>query len=204
MRPYHLYVTFFVCVLNSYISWDYSGTPCTVDGELLPPDTPPPPRPSHEKSWKPYKDQLGFEFADLLYRRNEMSQAQMDLLFDLLVAYTKKLNPDAEPPFVNHEDLLATINATPSAMPSWDYFTVCYTGPLLSQPPSWMLQEHTVWYRDAKKTIAAMLKNPNFLGEVQHSPFKEYDSNGKRIYKDLMSGDWAWLQAVQIFSYQIY
>ena len=124
----------------------------------------------------------------------------MDLLFDLLAAFARKLNPSGEPPFSSHDDLLATIDATPTTMPSWESFKVRYSGelPTRADPPSWMLEEHTIWYRDPKRTIEALLKNPDFRGEMAYSPYREYNNEGKRVYKNLMSGDWAWTQAVRV------
>ena len=153
------------------------------------------------EDWTPYRDQLQFEFADFLFRRNEMAQAQMDHLFDLMTALCRKLDPDTEPPFANHQDLLDTIDATQCTVPSWDKFTIKYVGslPEHGEPPSWMMQEYVIWYRDAAKTIEAMLKNPAFEGKIDFGPYRDYDSDGNRQYKNFMSGDWAWKQAVSVY-----
>ena len=62
--------------------------------------------------------------------------------------------------------------------------------------PSWMFQEHEIWYRNAKEVVANMLRNKDFDGEFDYSPYRDFDETGKRCYKDVMSGDWAWLQSV--------
>ncbi|EGO04775.1 hypothetical protein SERLA73DRAFT_68443 [Serpula lacrymans var. lacrymans S7.3] len=53
-RTYHLYL---------------NGQPCTADGVILPPDSPPFPAP--EKSpddWTPYRNRIEFELAELLFK----------------------------------------------------------------------------------------------------------------------------------------
>lgn len=42
-----------------------------------------------------------------------------------------------------------------------------------------------------------ILANPTYKDEIDYVPFREYDiSDDKRQWKDFMSADWAWQQAV--------
>lgn len=181
------------------------GTPCDVDGHDLQPCTT-----SHQPSsttistpdWGPYQNQIGFELADFLYRTNEMSQKQIDRLMELWTAAAREKDPEAQPPFTNHQDLLHTIDSSASENARWQSFSLNYKCPPIEHDdaPSWKLAEYEVWFRDARTMVADILKNKSFMGELDCSPYKEYDSNGKRRYKDMMSGDWAWNQAVSQLS----
>jgi hypothetical protein len=44
-----------------------------------------------------------------------------------------------------------------------------------------------------------ILANPDYKDEIDYVPFREYDtSDSTRRWKDFMSGDWAWQQAVRL------
>ena len=45
-----------------------------------------------------------------------------------------------------------------------------------------------------------MLQNPDFANSFDYAPLREYDENGNCRYKNFMSGDWAWKQAVRQIS----
>ena len=44
-----------------------------------------------------------------------------------------------------------------------------------------------------------MLSNPDFDGEFDYSPYRDFLEEDERRYEHLMSGDWAWAQAVRHF-----
>lgn len=67
--------------------------------------------------------------------------------------------------------------------------------------PTWMNDKHSVWYRDPAQVVANMLANPDFDGEMDYAPLQEVDTNGELRYKNLMSGSWAWEQAVSSLLY---
>jgi Plavaka transposase len=61
--------------------------------------------------------------------------------------------------------------------------------------PTWMLQNHKVYYRDPRQVVHNILSNVDFQGEFDYTPFREFIS-GKRQWCDFMSRNWAWDQAV--------
>ena len=172
--------------------------PCDADGRFLHSDAPPPPISSSIGDWTPYRNQQEFELADLLYRRTEMPQGHVDELMNIWAASLQSTDPDAKPPFANHEDLLNTIDATPDGDVPWERFTVSYSGPIpdVDDPPAWMFQEHEICFRDAKNLVANMLSNRDFDKEYDYVARREYDENGDRKYQDLFSADWVWLHSV--------
>lgn len=135
--------------------------------------------------------------VDFLYHCNQMLQSQVNQLMDLWAAGVWQKHPEADPPFANHQDLLNTIDSTIVGSAPWQLFLLSYTGPVPTNDlPSWMFTEYEVWFQDACKIVENILENPDYNGEIDLAPYKDYDVNGKCCYKDLMSGDWAWKQAV--------
>jgi hypothetical protein len=124
-----------------------------------------------------------------------MSASNIDTLLDLWAASLFKHHD--EPPFADHADLYNTIDAIPHGDVRWETFTTHYSGDKPDgEVPSWMEAEYDVWFRDPRTVVRNMLANPDFNGEMDHAPFREFRDEGKRHFHDFMSGDWAWQQAV--------
>jgi hypothetical protein len=127
-----------------------------------------------------------------------MSNKASDILFDLMAAQLLKHNDS--PPFADHKDLHKVIDATQLGDVPWQCLSVQYAGerPEHDTPP-WMGKDYEVWYRDPRVMAHNMLGNTTYKGEIDYAPFREYDSSDNtRQWKDFMSGDWAWQQAVRI------
>ncbi|OBZ65559.1 hypothetical protein A0H81_14416 [Grifola frondosa] len=171
-----------------------NGTPCDENGNYLPPGTPPtpPPTPSAD-DWTPYRSRTEFETADLLYRRTQMPAKNIDALMDLWEATLLKHQDHA--PFASHKDLYDTIDSTRLGDVKWDSFELSYADELPERDvPKWMTSKYDVWFRDPRAVVQNMLANPDFNGEIEFGPVREY-VDGERRLKDFMSGDWAWRQA---------
>ncbi|OBZ73048.1 hypothetical protein A0H81_06618 [Grifola frondosa] len=147
------------------------GTPCDEDGNYLPPDTPPtfPPAPLPD-DWSPYRNRVEFEAAGLLYTRDQMAGKRINDLMDLWTTTLLKYNDHG--PFANSTDLYRTIDSTRLGTSS----------------------SYDVWFRNPRTVVQNMLANPDFDGEIDYGPFREF-ADGERRLKDFMSGDWAWKQA---------
>ncbi|KAG1770411.1 hypothetical protein EV702DRAFT_951777, partial [Suillus placidus] len=51
-------------------------------------------------------------------------------------------------------------------------------------------------YHDPQDVIHNMLANPDYAGEFDYRPYREFSTNGDECqWRDFMSGDWAWDQA---------
>lgn len=128
-----------------------------------------------------------------------MSAGNIDALLDLWRASLLKYG--GTPPFSNHVDLYRTIDSTPLGEVRWQCFTLRY--PEGNVPgdgagaPSWMTDSHEVWYRDPRAIIKQMLANPDFKGQLDYAPLREFSADGTRRLCNFMSGDWAWRQAVR-------
>jgi hypothetical protein len=171
--------------------------PCDEHGNNIPPDTPPPPyrEDPDPDDWSPFADRLQFETAEFIYARNQMSAGDIDRLLELWS--TSLFQHDDTSPFANHNDLYDTIDSIPLGDVKWESFTMKYNGERPeSDVPSWMDDEYDVWFRDPRTLVRNMISNPDFDGEFDYAPLQEYDDEDSHRYKDFMSGNWAWRQAV--------
>jgi hypothetical protein len=169
------------------------GTPCDRDGYDLPAGTLPPPWEERDADdYSPFEGRAQFEFAEFLFTQEEMAQSRVDRFAQLLAA----LYPDKDPPFADHKDLYATIDAIQQGDVPWQSFSIQYTGPLPDGVvPEWMTQKYEVWFRSPLEIFEKQLANPDFKDEIDWAP-KRIFKNGKRQLTDLFSGNWAWKQAV--------
>ncbi len=175
-----------------------SGKPCDSEGNILQDGTPPLPfiyRPPDD--FTPFEDRASFELADLLYRRNQMPASQIN---DLLQIWSAKMNDQDSSPFVNSNDLYSSIDATTIGSVPWQSFSVSYQGEIETEsPPSWKTTEYEVFFRDPCEVLKTQLANPDFANEMDFSPKRVTDRQGKHRYQDFMSGNWAWQQAVRAY-----
>ncbi|KAF8901482.1 hypothetical protein CPB84DRAFT_1846772 [Gymnopilus junonius] len=147
------------------------GTPCNADGfeieENARPATPPPQDPT-----------------DFFLLKVELTSS-----------FRSGFTP---PPAANHTEIYEKIDSVEVGDTLWSSFTVHYNGPKTTaadgKPPVWMEQGYEVWFRDPLEQLESMIGNPEFNGEIDYGP-KIVTKDGKRRYKNVMSGKWAWEQA---------
>lgn len=121
-----------------------------------------------------------------------MSGNKVDRHMELLSA----LYPDVEPPYADAKDMYDQIDKIPFGDSPWKFFEVVYTGPIEDiNPPAWKTATYEVWHRDALQVMENQIGNSGFANEIDYAPKQVY-KDGKRQYTDLMSGNWAWDQAV--------
>ena len=122
-----------------------------------------------------------------------MSAGKIDKLFKLLADVY-----NTQPPFTSSQQLYKMIDAIKQGDVSWNSFSVAYDGarpPEGAPQPPWMSENHEVWFRDPLQVLENQIANPDFKGLMDLSPKRVYHK-GKHQYNDLMSGNWAWEQAV--------
>ncbi|KAJ7200092.1 hypothetical protein GGX14DRAFT_536413 [Mycena pura] len=172
-----------------------TGRPCDRDGNFLHPDAAPLPKEvPPPDDFGPYRSLNQFRMADFLYRKVQMSAGEIDEPMEIL-------DGDGNtPPFTDHKDLYATIDATERGHVAWQAFEVAYDGSDLDAPnaPSWKRKNYTVYFRDPRAVLQQQLGNPDYKSEIDLSPRRVYDEKDERVYENFMSGDWAWRQADDI------
>ncbi|KAF9641976.1 hypothetical protein BDM02DRAFT_3068840, partial [Thelephora ganbajun] len=86
-------------------------------------------------NWSLFTSQAQFEATNFLFRKAEMSQADIDTLMRLWAATTS----DSCAPFQNHQEMLVMIDAINLGDVLWQSFTVKYSGNVPPEnPPDWM------------------------------------------------------------------
>jgi hypothetical protein len=172
-----------------------------VNGTFLPPGSTP--EPLSEKSphdWTPFHNQTEFETEEFFFIENQMPTTQINKLLDLW-ALTLMKHKDG-PPFADYRDLYKTINNISVGDVKWQSFSAQYTGVRPDVVPSWMDQKFNVWYQDLHEVVRNMLTNPDYIQEFDYCPYCEFSTDGNLCqWKDFMSSDWAWDQAVSISVY---
>ena len=102
------------------------------------------------------------------------------------------------PPFKDAKSTYKTIDSTPLGNVPWQNFMLNYNSDIPDGvvPTLWMEMDYDVWYRDPCLLIHNLISNPDFKDEFDYMPYHEYDTNGEHQFWDIMSGNWAWKQAV--------
>lgn len=174
------------------------GLPCDVNGEFLLDGAVPPAWESFPNDdFSPFTSQAAFELADLLYRKDQMSAANIN---NLLQIWAATLPSDQDPPFINKDDLYSTIDAVQIGDAPWSTFSLSYNGNISEGDKTpWKGSAYEVWYRDPRTILHNQLKNRDFASEIDFAPKEVYDEKGIRLFTDFMSGNWAWRTAVNGF-----
>lgn len=148
--------------------------------------------------WTPFISRVGFEVAEILYKKAPLSNEFIDKLLNLWSATLVPHNDS--PPILDHDELHSTIDAIQLGQVPWQSYTARYNGlrPENAPAPEWMNTEYQLWYRDPRKVIHNILANPDLTDGIDYVPYRDFEDDKQR-YSDFMSGDWAWRQCVRKF-----
>ena len=186
-------VFFFTSINIKYllaVPCDERGIPLQKINGFFP--EPPPPKLKDVDDWSPFKSQVNFEMAEFLYCRVCMSGADIDTLMTMIAVLR-----DGEHLFKDHSDLYNTIDASDLGGVSWQRSTLQYQGKIPNdQVPKWMTALYEIYYRDPHDVVKNMIADKTFKDAFDYVPYQEFDEDGDRRYEHLMSGDWAFGQAV--------
>jgi len=62
-----------------------------------------------------------------------------------------------------------------------------------------MEAEHEAWIHDPRLLVHNILVNADFNGEINISPFQKYDADDNHWYRNFMTSNWTWKQAVRVY-----
>jgi hypothetical protein len=136
-----------------------------------------------------------------------VSGGNISKILRLWSASLLQVNPNASGPYRSHTDLYQTIDQSNLADVLWESFAVCYQGP---EPrdgpvPAWMTTDTEIWFRDPRQLIHNIISSPDFVEEIDWSPYHEYVGNihdkENHRFHDFFSGDWVWKQAVRNYPF---
>lgn len=152
---------------------------------------------SYVHNWAPFDDRLSFDWAYYHYVTLQSSAAKIAEGLDLWSAMCIKHGSAAGAPWRNAKEMYATIDTIEVGSLPFKSFEFRYTGPKPSQPPHWMEQVYELNARNILDVVQEQLATPDFKDQFNYVPYKEFNSKGERIWSNLMSGQWAFLQAVR-------
>nr|GAT57072.1 predicted protein [Mycena chlorophos] len=173
---------------------DLDGRPCDKDGNFVDPNTKPRKVFPPEDDFSPYESLGAFRMADFVYRKVQMSAGEIDELFEIM------REDGGTSHFKDHKDLYETIDATERGQVEWLAFDISYEGDDAESEnaPGWKGKTYRVYYRDPRKILHQQLGNPDFKDEMDYAPKRVFDEKEGRVYRDFMSGHWAWRQADEL------
>ncbi|KAH9906112.1 uncharacterized protein B0H18DRAFT_898855 [Fomitopsis serialis] len=178
------------------ISLTSTGRPCDEDGNFLPRDAPPPAREPVE-SYAPFENRAAFQFAELIFKKMQVSQGNINDLMRTLAAYNVSQG-GGDPPFENAEQLYETIDAIQYGDAPWESFSVRYTGPIDEDSPSWKQADYTIHCRNARQVTHNMIGNEEYDSKFDTTPYQEYPVPGVTRFSNVMSGQYAYKQATKV------
>ncbi|KAF6752471.1 hypothetical protein DFP72DRAFT_991074 [Ephemerocybe angulata] len=168
-------------------------------GRPLPKGSAPPPLTNRKPDdWTPFEDSLQFCIADFLYRREEMSQENINTLLNLW-GLSVMQHGATFGPFDNYKHIFDTIDDIEQGDAPWMCMKVSINEELDETAQSWKKKEYELWFRDPDVVLSNMLSNPDFDGQFDYQPYVEVDENNKRRWSDYMSGNYSWRQADAIY-----
>ena len=171
-------------------------------GNPLPADTPPPPIEKENKGegtpWSPFENRPAFAFAELIFERMHASEGNVNQLLDIWAAHAILEGSDGKPIFESHQELLDTIDSIKHGDAPFTPFTVSYPGPIDETSPDWKCRKWTVWARNPHTVAHHMIANTQAMGKFNTQPYIELRNGATRVYSNLMSGDYAYQQAVRL------
>lgn len=137
---------------------------------------------------------MQFELADLLYRRAQLSSANIDTLLEI---WAKSMAGfDASAPFGSYQEVHSTIDSSKLGDVPWQCLVTGFSGNIDELSPSWKQTSYEVWYRDPVAVVSILLDNPGFEGQFDLRPYVDLDADGKRRWSNVMSGNIAWRRCV--------
>ncbi|KAF5379427.1 hypothetical protein D9615_006625 [Tricholomella constricta] len=179
-----------------------AARPCDENGDVLPPHAPPVPSTptlDPENPWSPFEDRLSFDFASFHFVELQTSRAQVDTAIDLWAAAISKHGDSV--PWNNTEQIYKTIDAIQQGTSPWKVYKIKCQGPRpVGTVPKWMDEEYELCTRDTRLLILGQLRTSDFKGNFHYGPYMQFNAQGDRIWSNLMSADWAWKQADEIFA----
>ncbi|KAJ7909124.1 hypothetical protein B0H13DRAFT_2493854 [Mycena leptocephala] len=177
-----------------------NGLPCDRHGTYLAPGSAPPPLSQFDgqlsESFAPFESRADFDFAHFHFVQLQSSAGEINTALDLWAAQV--LQYGDSPPWRTAQELYDTIDSIQHGDAPWKVYQIRYTGPQPPVPPKWMTETYELCARDSRTVLHQQLKNPDFADKIDYAPYRQFDGQGRRVWSNLMSANWAWTQADKI------
>ncbi|KAI5886109.1 uncharacterized protein SCHCODRAFT_02673152 [Schizophyllum commune H4-8] len=165
-----------------------------------PPEPPPPPPPvpadvTDDDAWNPFHSRAEFDFAHWHFVTNQSSAGGINKNLDILTA-TLLPTSGRTFPWKNAQDVYDSIDSIQASSTPFRSIKMRYTGPLPpGTPPKWMTETYEMFVRDSRLLLHQQLASEQFRDALTPRPYLQFDRDGKRVFSNFMSGDWAFKQA---------
>ena len=182
-----------------------TAIPCDENGGNLPDPPPAPPVPppvdgGDPTSWKPFESRLDFDFAHYHFVEVQSSAGAINAALDMWQASILKYGENV--PWTNAQDLYDTIDLIQLGDAPWKTYKISYQGPRPpGTPPKWMTEIYELCIRDSRVVLHNQIGSSEFRGMTNLVPYQQFDGEGRHIWSNLMSADWAWKQAVRLMHF---
>jgi Plavaka transposase len=123
--------------------------------------------------------------------RLQTSENNTDISLDLLKAVVIKANGDLKFPWLSTKKMYETIDQIQAGPALFRSYYFQYNGPMLPTPPKWMTQTYKLYARDPQLVLQQQLATPEFADKFTPTPYRQFQSDGQRVFSNLMPGDWA-------------
>lgn len=120
----------------------------------------------------------------------------LDLWHAAVIKHESERSTSDGVPWRNADALYETIDKIQAGDAPWRNFKFSYTGPKPTTPPCWMEETYELNVRDALLVLEQQLATSNFDGQTEYVPYQEFNAEGNHVYSNLMSGHWAFREAV--------
>ncbi|KAI9439702.1 hypothetical protein H4582DRAFT_1812628 [Lactarius indigo] len=152
----------------------------------------------HVQDWTPFEDRLAFDWAYYHYVNLQSSAAEIAEGLNLWSATSIKHGATIGAPWRNAKEMYATIDSIKIGSLPFKAFVFQYTGPKPTVPPRWMEEVYELNTHDVLDVIWEQLATPDFRGQFNYVPYKEFNGKGERVWSNLMLGQWASMQADEL------
>ena len=175
--------------------------PCDIGGNFLPQYTQPPspdvPDAIKDNPWHPFEDRLAFDWAHYHFVELQSSEPEINKGLDLWLAATMKSGDDTPLPWSSTEEMYKTIDSIQEGDAPFKTIRFKYSGPIPPHPPYWMTETYELCTRDSRILLHNQLATTDFADTFDYKPYYQFDHTKDRVWSNLMSGDWAWNEAVR-------
>jgi hypothetical protein len=187
---------------DNYLLIACIALPCDSDRKFLPQHTRPPPPAApdatEDNAYHPFEDRLAFDWAHYHFVELQSSERQINKGLDLWLAAKLKAGDTSPLPWSSAEKIYQTIDAIQEGDAPFKTIKFKYAGPIRENPPTWMTRTYELCMRDSRILLHNQLATMDFADTFTPTPYRQFNHTGDRVWSNLMSGDWAWNEAVCI------
>jgi hypothetical protein len=161
---------------------------------------------SRGNPWLPFGNRLEYEWAHYHYVQLQSSSNNIQRGLDLWRATVARCQTGHDSldtgscdgvPWKNAREMYDTIDSISAGGVGWTTYQLSYRGPQpTGTPPRWMQESYELNVRNVLSVFEEQLASKEFDCQFEYAPYEEYDKEGSRVYSNLMSGNWAFREAV--------